>query len=185
MADGGGAETGKDPAGRAWRLPRTVSAQALLDGSGDDRFRQMVYDLLHLEMQMREARDRLAAAMGVSGPAYAILMTIGQQPGGIRVGDVAARLHVSGPFVTAEAGRLQQDGLVEKRVDPADRRAVLLHLSSEGRKRIDRLASGIRRVNDYFFGDLDRTEFDMLARIARRFGDKSVAALLEAFPAGI
>lgn len=170
------------PAGSDHRpLPLTTSTEALLEDGSDRRFRQMVYDLLHLEAQMREARDRLAAAMGVSGPAYAIMMVIGQN-GGIRVGDVAARLHVSGAFVTVETGRLMRQGLVVKRQDPADRRAVLLRLSEEGRARIERIAPTIRVVNDYFFGDLTRAEFDVMSRVTRRLGEKSVSALLNVFP---
>lgn len=143
----------------------------------------MIYDLLHLEAQMREARDRLAAAIGVSGPGYAIMMVVGQHGRGIRVGDVADLLHVSGAFVTLEAGRLVRLGIVDKRPDPDDRRAVLLHLSPEGRDRIASVADRIRLVNDYFFGDLDRQEFEAMSRVARKLGGKSVAALLDAFPA--
>lgn len=163
--------------------PATTTIPALLDGGDDRRFRQMIYDLLHLEIQMREARDRLGAAIGVSGPSYAILMVIGQNGGGIRVGDVAARMHVSGAFVTVEAGRLERLGLVNKRQDPADRRAVLLQLSDEGRRRIERIAPRIRLINDYFFGDLTREEFDVISAAARLLGEKSVEAFLVAYPA--
>lgn len=181
------------------RLPLTVSSDALLDseaaGRSDARFRQMIYDLLHMEAQLREARDRLGAALGIAGPAYAILMTIARadEPkdgaarrtadtaAGIRVRDVADRLHVSGAFVTAEANKLQQAGLVAKARDPDDGRAVRLHLTAEGRRRIIDLAPQIRAVNDHLFGDLTRDEFNVLARVAARTGRKSAAAFFDAF----
>lgn len=176
-------------------LPLTVSSDALLDGDGDGlsdaRFRQMIYDLLHMEAQLREARDRLGAALGLAGPAYAILMTIARadevvdgaagESAGIRVRDVADRLHVSGAFVTAEANKLRQAGLVAKTRDPADGRAVRLRLTAEGRRRLIDLAPQIRAVNDHLFGDFTRDEFNILAKVAARTGRKSAAAFFDAF----
>jgi len=172
-------------------LPLTVSSSALLDtgaeGSSDARFRQMIYDLLHLDAEIGEARDRLGAALGISGPAYAILMTIARadepadQPTGIRVRDVAERLHVSGAFVTAEANKLLRDGLVCKARDPDDGRAVRLRLSAQGHRRILDLAPQIRAVNDHFFGELTREEFEILSKVAARAGRKSAAAFFDAF----
>lgn len=173
----------EDSAGTAFRLPATTSADALLDGGSDERFRQMVFDLLHLEAQMREARDRLGAQIGVSGPAYAILMTVAryQAEKGVRVREVAAKLHVTGAFVTGEANKLVRQGLVEKHPDPSDRRGVLLRLAPDGEAKIGGLTPQIRAVNDYFFGDLSRDEFETLARLSARFGNRSAAAFFDVF----
>lgn len=167
------------------RLPPTVSSPALLDrdadGPSDARFRQMVFDLLHLEAQMREARDRLGAALGISGPGYAILMTIARYQGeaGIRVRDVAARLHVTGAFVTAEVNKLVAGGQVAKSPDPADGRAVLLRLTPAALGQVRALTPQIRAVNDYFFGDLTRDEFEVLAAFGARVGGRSAAAFFD------
>ena len=167
----------------AFKLPPTVSTEALLDDGADDRFRQMLYDLLHLEAQMREARDRLGAELGVTGPTYAILMTIAryQGGGGIRVREVAAKLHVTGAFVTAEANKLVAAGVVGKRPDPGDRRGVRLALTAEGEARIEAIAPQIRAVNDYFFGDMTRAEFAAISKLAARLGNRSAAAFFEVF----
>ncbi len=169
--------------GGVFDLPLTVSAENLLDDGSDERFRQMVFDLLHLEAQMREARDRLGAALSVTGPAYAILMTIArhQRTSGVRVHEVAAKLHVTGAFVTAEANKLVADGLVEKRADPADRRGVCLSLTPAAQQRIRALAPQIRAVNDYFFGDMSRAEFEALSNLAARLGNRSAAAYFDVF----
>jgi DNA-binding MarR family transcriptional regulator len=152
----------------------------------------MILDLLHLEAQMREARDRLGAALGVTGPAYAILMTIGRYQAsdsvevgdgidGVRVREVAAKLHVTGAFVTGEANKLVIAGLVEKRPDPGDRRGVRLCLTATALAQIEALAPRIRAVNDYFFGDLSRAEFDALSRLGARLGNRTAAAFFEVF----
>lgn len=169
------------PVEEGYRPPLSTSSKALLEAGGDARFRAMVYDLLALEAQMGEARDRLATEMGVSGPGYMILMVVAQaQPRGISVGDVARRLHVSGAFVTTEAGKLVRAGLVAKRRNPQDGRGVLLRITEAGAQRVEAMAPRIRRVNDYFFGDLSAAEFDILATLAARLGRKEAAACFEA-----
>jgi DNA-binding MarR family transcriptional regulator len=50
-------------------------------------------------------------------------------------GEVARRLMVSAPVVTRLAAGLADAGLVERRTDAKDRRAVLLTLTSTGRRR--------------------------------------------------
>ncbi len=160
----------------AFGPPLSTSVEALLENGGDGRFRAMVYDLLALEAQMREARDRLAAEMGVSGPGYMIVMVIAQkQAEGIGISSIARQLHVSGAFVTTEVGKLVRAGLVDKRRNPEDRRGVLLRLTRAGEARIRAIAPNIRGVNDYFFGDLSGAEFKALSRIAARLGSKSAA----------
>lgn len=170
-----------DNGAAAFGPPLSTSAMALLENGSDGRFRAMVYDLLALENQMREARDRLAAEMGVSGPGYMIVMVIAQkQAEGIGINSIARQLHVSGAFVTTEVGKLVRAGLVDKRRNPEDRRGVLLRLTPAGEGRVRAIAPNIRAVNDYFFGDLSRAEFDALSRTAARLGSKSAAACFDA-----
>lgn len=168
-------------------LPPTVTLDALLDREGgratDRRFRQMLYDLLYLESRMREARDRLGGAIGLTGPGYTVLMTVAQYrdssaPGaGVRVRDVADRLHVSGAFVTAEVNRLVARGLVSKRPDPADGRAVRLVVTAAGHREICTLLPRIRAVNDHFFRGLSQAEFLTLSSLAARLGGQAATDL--------
>ena len=161
--------------------PPTVSCPVLLDDEKSDRaFRRMVYDLMTVGARMQEVRDRLAAEMGVSGPQYAILMAIAHlqdEDGGAGVRAVARRLHVSGPFVTAQVKRLVDAGLVEKEPNPNDGRGVLLAIGAAGRAVIDRTAPSIRAANDAFFGRLDARDFESLCRLAADLVDSSEAAL--------
>tara|TARA_R110000868_G_scaffold109_14_gene1114 strand:- start:758 stop:1291 length:534 start_codon:yes stop_codon:yes gene_type:complete len=164
----------------------TVSRPDLLDrDGGDGTFRGVVYDLLAVGARMQAVRDHLAAAMGVTGPQYAILMAIfhlQEEPEGPGVRAVARQLHVSGPFVTAQANRLVEAGLVEKRPNPKDKRGVWLWLTAEGARRVSRVAPDIQAANDAFFASLSRVDFLVLGDIAARLEKSSaraVAALSE------
>jgi DNA-binding MarR family transcriptional regulator len=161
--------------------PRSVSKPELLDDDGRDRaFRSMVYDLLTVGARMQDVRDRLAAEIGVTGPQYAILMAIAHlqdeaDGAGVRV--VARRLHVSGPFITAQVNRLVTAGLVAKHPNPADGRGVILRLSDDGVAKLDALAPVIQNANDTFFAPLSGQEFAQLSDLAARLQQSSSTAI--------
>lgn len=150
--------------------PISVSRAELMDTDGrDSAFRRMVYDLLTVGVRMQEARDRLAAEMGVTGPQYAILMAIAHMQDdadGAGVREVARRLHVSGPFITAQVNQLVDAELVEKHPNPADGRAVLLKVSANGEAIVQRTAPSIRFTNDGFFESLNEAGFTRLCDLA-------------------
>ena len=160
-----------------------TSRPEFLDPAGSDRtFRATVYDLLAVGARMQDVRDHLAAGIGVSGPQYAILMAIfhmqsESESEGAGVRAVGRRLHVSGPFVTAQANRLVELGLVEKRPNPADGRGVLLCLTAEGRRRISDAAPAIQEANDVFFAALSKVDFLVLGDIATRLEKSSEQAV--------
>src|SRR3954462_13151369 len=116
-------------------LPATVSRKPLLENGSDQRFRQLVYDLLTIATRMNAAREHLARGMGLSGPQYSVLMAIARFQGsdGVSVGVVARTLHVSSAFIATQTGKLAQAGLVSKRPNPKDRRGVLLSLTRAAR----------------------------------------------------
>jgi DNA-binding MarR family transcriptional regulator len=148
----------------------TVSHPALIERASDRRFRQLVYDLLTIATRMDLVRAYLGRQIGLSGPQYSLLIAVAHLQGqkGVSVGSVAGALHVSSAFITVETGKLARRGLLWKRPNPADRRSVLLTLSSRGRLAIAGLNGRIRAVNDQFFANLDRRSFlDLSATAAQ------------------
>jgi MarR family transcriptional regulator, organic hydroperoxide resistance regulator len=156
-------------------LPATASRQALLEAGSDDRFRQLVYDLLTISVRMETAREHLARRLGVSGPQYSILMAIArlQDRHGVRVGGVAKALHVTSAFIATETGRLARLGLLSKSPNPKDRRGILLALTPRGQAALVKLGPEIRAVNDDFFKPLDHAGFQALASTAAALVESS------------
>jgi MarR family transcriptional regulator, organic hydroperoxide resistance regulator len=156
-------------------LPATASRQALLEAGSDDRFRQLVYDLLTISVRMETAREHLARRLGVSGPQYSILMAIArlQDRHGVGVGGVAKALHVTSAFIATETGRLARLGLLSKSPNPKDRRGILLALTPRGQAALVKLGPEIRAVNDDFFKPLDRAAFQALASTAAALVESS------------
>src|SRR5512134_2519885 len=134
--------------------PLTVSRPALLARGSDDEFRGLIHDLIAYGHKLDACRDAFAAIAGISGAQYEILMLVSRADG-LSVGEVAARLHRSGAFITIEANRLVERGILDKAPDPEDGRRVLLRNTSKGFELLERLAPYQRRVNDVLFEFLD------------------------------
>jgi MarR family transcriptional regulator, organic hydroperoxide resistance regulator len=173
-ADGDNAEDDAFP-------PLSTSLEAfLLDGS-DRAFRELIYKVLSTSTHMLRARDRFASQMGVSGPQYSMMVAIGES-GTATVGQIAARLHVSSPFVTAEIGKLINRGIIDRRPNHADRRSNLLALTETGKQLIRDVGPLRRATNDMIFRSLNASQARALDKIMDLLLADSKRALHEIGP---
>jgi len=159
--------------------PLTVSRPPLQSRGSDAEFRGLIHDLIAYGHKLDACRDAFAAIAGISGAQYEILMLVSRADG-LPVGEVAARLHRSGAFITIEANKLVARGILDKASDPADGRRVLLKNTSRSFELLERLAPYQRRVNDVLFEFLDAKRFRELRALAAQLvgcGDRAVAML--------
>ena len=182
------------------RKPRhataTVSKPELLVEGSDSEFRGLVHDLMAFAHHIEACRDGFGSVVGLTGVQYEIFMAVKRfQPAegtaaGISVGQVAARLHRSGAFITLEVNKLVAKGVLAKADDPADGRRVLLSISKAGESLARTLAPVQQQVNDVLFACLDRKRFDKLRALATELvgcGDRATALidyLSSHYPAG-
>ncbi|MGE0736630.1 MAG: MarR family winged helix-turn-helix transcriptional regulator [Alphaproteobacteria bacterium] len=147
--------------------PLTVGRRALLSEGTDRQFRQMIHALVGYGNCVVTVRDGFAALLNVTGVQYEILMVVyrlhGARP--CSVGDVAAYVRRSIPFVTIELNKLVVKGLVEKQPDFTDRRRVLLRVTAKGVRRLNDIVPIQRRVNDALFEDLSAADFRALCKL--------------------
>jgi DNA-binding MarR family transcriptional regulator len=119
----------------------------------------------HLRLSVFRASRTLRreSQAGISPTLLAALSTI-ERHGPITAGDLAAHEQVRKPTVTRILGALVEEGLVERSVDPADRRIAWVRLTADGRalmrtvrRRTDRyLAERLRRLEPSELADLER-----------------------------
>ncbi len=175
---------------RSRREVATVSRPELLVEGADTEFRGLVHDLMAFAHHIETCRDGFGAMVGLSGVQYEILMAVrrfqgpGDDPGaagaGISVGQVAARLHRSGAFITLEVNKLVAKGVLAKAADPGDGRRVLLSISDEGEALVRALAPVQQQVNDVLFACLDGRRFERLRALAGELvgcGDRASALI--------
>jgi len=164
---------------RPRRRPATVSRKALLAGGSDAEFRGLIHDLIAYGHKLDACRDGFAAVAGVSGVQYEVVMLVSRAEG-LSIGEVAARLHRSGAFITLEVNKLTARGILDKVSDPFDKRKVLLRTNSRSDALLERLAPYQQRINDVLFESLDAKRFRALRALAAELvadGDRAVALL--------
>jgi DNA-binding MarR family transcriptional regulator len=146
-------------------------------------FREMLHNTLAFAQQIQEIRNSFGAAIGLSGTQYTILTTVahGQdEPGGLGINQVAARLHLSGAFVTIEVNKLAGQKLVTKQVNPEDRRRVLLGTTNKGEALLKELLNLQRPANDALFDGLSHSDFQRLRALMAKLvisGEQSLNLL--------
>lgn len=94
-----------------------------------------------LETQARLTREldgRLRSEHGLGVSEFDVLITLfNADSRQVRMTDLAGAIMLSPAGLTHLVTRLERDGLVERRIDAADRRSFLVHLTGSGRSRLD------------------------------------------------
>ncbi len=88
-----------------------------------------------LQALTRAYRNRLGsllAAHGLHAGQDLLMLAVWETPG-LRQGDLAERLAVEPPTVTRMLQRLERGGMIERRHDPHDGRAMLVHPTPRSR----------------------------------------------------
>ncbi len=172
----------RSPAKSAPKMRSTVSKSELMVDGDDQEFRSFIHDFLAFSARVDQCRSGFGRRLGISGIAYTTLISIAHLQGeeGVGVSRVAEHLHLSGAFVTIEVSKLVKAGLVDKRVNDADRRRVLLTVTPKARDQLDELTLLQAPVNDALFECLSADEFRKLSSIMSRLvpcGDRAVSLI--------
>jgi DNA-binding MarR family transcriptional regulator len=77
---------------------------------------------------------------------------------------VADHLHVAAAYVTVEVARLVDKGLLTKRPDPVDRRAVGVELTASAQEMLEPLVPMLRDVNASLLAGVSVQELDSVHR---------------------
>jgi DNA-binding MarR family transcriptional regulator len=173
--------TGPDARPKA-KLPApslTTSRKALLVDGSDHAFRQLVHTLLAFLARHETVREGHAAAIGLAGIEYTVLISVKYlgAEGDVSVRELAAHLHLSGAFVTTVSNKLQQMGLLDKLVDAVDRRRLRLIVTPAGEALLASLGPIQRAVNDVQFDCLTGPEFHQLLGSVERLVESSDRAI--------
>ncbi len=123
----------------------------------------------------RRIRRNLRAEFDITLPRFDLLAQLHRAPEGLTMGALSRRLMVSNGNVTGLIERLADEGLVERRAAPGDRRTQLVRLTAAGNQAlVDMLPVHHRWVAEMFAG-LDRDEMttllDLLGRLKQSLAD--------------
>jgi MarR family transcriptional regulator for hemolysin len=129
----------------------------------------------------RREADQALAAHGLSEATAIPLMILSRRGKCVRQGVLAEEMGIEGPSLVRLIDLLQAEGLVERREDPTDRRAKMLHLTALGERRADEINRVLRRVRAYLLKDISGEDlavtFEVLQKIEQRASRLLEAAL--------
>lgn len=117
-----------------------------------------------IHLQSRE----LLAPLGLTPAAARALRTLGHAAGPMRMGDLAERMHVVPRTVTTLVDALEEDGLIERRPDPTDRRSTLVHLTPRGSDRLGQMRAARHEAAGELLSALSVAEQDQLRALLRK-----------------
>jgi DNA-binding MarR family transcriptional regulator len=127
-----------------------------------------VTSVMRVQQIMLRDVEAVLRPLGLTFARYEVLMLLGFSRGGsLPVGKMGERLQVHPASVTNAVDRLERDGHVVRRPNPADGRGVLAEVTDAGRALADRASAAL---NAEVFATLPLSERDLrtLYRILRR-----------------
>ena len=133
---------------RCRSTPRPRSSERPADH--EDELRLWLRLLTCTTLIENEIRQRLRTEFDVTLPRFDLMAQLDQAPNGMTLGELSQRMMVSNGNVTGLVERLVSLNLVERKPAPNDRRAMIVTLTSEGRRTFRSLArthEGLDRRN--------------------------------------
>lgn len=140
----------------------------------------MVHSQTHIQAELgllvarlarvwRRRADQALRAHGLSEATAHPLLILSRHGTCVRQGVLADEMGLEGPSVVRLLDLLAAEGLVERREDPTDRRAKMLHLTALGAAKADEVQRVMRRVRSALMKGVSPDElnvtFDVLRRI--------------------
>ncbi len=141
---------------------------------------QLPFEIAETAHTLRREFDRRAAPLGVTRAQWRALAWIGRQPG-MRQVELADHLDIEPITLCRIVDRLEEAGLIERRRDPADRRAWLLHLTDKGEPLVRDLRGLAASMAGEVFDGIDPQAIalvrETLARIRENVADMAKGRL--------
>src|SRR4030081_3215190 len=109
-----------------------------------------------------EVRRRLRDSFEVTLPRFDLLAQLDRAPKGMTLGELSQRMMVSNGNVTGLAERLVEQGLLDRRPSPNDRRSQIVSLTAEGRRAFRAIARTHEDWIAEMFAGLDAADIEAL-----------------------
>lgn len=134
----------------------------------------VVTSIMRVQQLLLGRADAALRPFGLTFARYEVLMLLSFSRGALPLGKIGQRLQVNPASVTNAIDRLEEQGLVERLPNPADRRGTLARLTEDGRARA---TAATEAMNGAVFADLGvdgdglGALFALLREVRRDAGD--------------
>lgn len=134
------------------------------------------FALVGLARRWRHALDARMGALGLSDAAWPPLVHLDRGGDGITQNELALRCGIDGSTLVRLLDILGEQGLVERRVSPTDRRARLIYLTAKGRRALGAVYRVLEQAEVAMLKDVDDEHLhgtlEVFAQIERRLAQE-------------
>jgi DNA-binding MarR family transcriptional regulator len=124
----------------------------------------LLYDVARM---IRRRADQMARLSGTTRAQWLVIARLSRHPG-ISQSELASMVEVEPITVARLIDRLEARGLVERRLDPADRRLRRLHLTPKAQPLLEEIESMRGRLNEVVTEGLDPSSLAKVSEALRR-----------------
>jgi MarR family transcriptional regulator for hemolysin len=128
--------------------------------------REIAFTIMEVARMLKTYADQRARCLGISRAQWVVLIRLDRTEG-LKQSELAEILELQPISLTRLLDRLAENGLIERRADPNDRRANRLYLMPAARPMLDRLAE---LGTDMMATVLDGLETKAIERMLRDLG---------------
>src|SRR5207249_11950260 len=126
------------------------------------------------QMIERVVRSRLRSRYRTKLPRFDLMAQLERHPEGLKMNELSRLLMVTGGNVTAIVDQLEEEGLVERLDEPADRRAFRIRLTRAGERTFTEWAREHEAWVVGLLSGLSRREQDDLLRLLAKAKEHAV-----------
>lgn len=108
-------------------------------------------------------RNQLRNGFETTLPRFDLMAQLERHPEGLKMRDLSRLLMVTGGNITGLTDRLVDEGLIERRDDPRDRRAFSVCLTPKGKAQFQEMAAQHEQWVISLFGDFEEKEMNQLS----------------------
>ena len=130
------------------------------------------FEIAETAHALRKAFDRRAVGMGVTRAQWKVLFRLTRQPG-LRQIELADLLDIEPITLSRIIDRLEENGLVERKADPADRRAWRLHVTAAARPLVAKLKCVADAMIAEAFAGIDPKDIETVRHVLARVRDNA------------
>lgn len=126
--------------------------------------------LLRVAAEVNRVREQALEQFGLTVGDFDVLATLRRASGpeGLNAKHLSRSALITSGAMTTRLDRLERAGLVERRPDPDDRRAVLVRLTGQGQQTAGDAVRAVLRAHDEYLVDLPDRDRDRLVSALRK-----------------
>ena len=128
---------------------------------------KIMHEITILNHRLHRLQNEYIAPLGLSGAHGRLLLRIAEKPG-ISQDELAQKAYVDKSSIARHMAAMEEQGLVCRKTDPANRRVLCIYPTERGQEIIPKLQKAVKEWESVVFQDLSSWELSQLLSLLTR-----------------